>query len=68
MRAHAATPMWDLGSQPILLLLAAGRWRHLPAQWNFDGLGYKDRLPATQLQKASVLHWNGRDKPWLTCE
>lgn len=58
--------LWDLGTQPLLLTLAAHKgWVPLPATWNLDGLGYKRDLSEEKLAAASVLHWSGKNKPWL---
>ena len=68
MRAHAATPLWRLGSNPPLILIAArGRFEALDPRWNCDGLGWKrpgDLEPTCLGSGAFVWHWSGPRKPW----
>lgn len=65
MALHKATSLWSLGTQPLLLIAAYGRWVHLPAEWNVDGLGYREDIDDTTLKAAKMLHWTGKGKPWL---
>ena len=68
MRAHAATPLRRLGSNPPLILIAArGRFEALDPRWNCDGLGWKrpgDLEPTCLGSGAFVWHWSGPRKPW----
>eukprot|EP00055_Hartaetosiga_balthica_P002128 m.139179 g.139179 ORF g.139179 m.139179 type:complete len:1008 (+) comp19504_c0_seq1:65-3088(+) len=65
MQRHKETPLWDYGTQPLLLIAAYKRWSSLPSPlWNVDGLGYKTRLTST-LVNGYILHWTGPHKPWL---
>ena len=68
MALHKAAPLWSLGTQPLLLIAAYGRWSALPRVWNVDGLGYRPDVDDATLQAASVLHWTGKGKPWLDGE
>ncbi len=64
--ANRAKPLWQLGTQPPLLIVAAARgWNHLPATWNVDGLGWREEFPSGVLDSARLLHWTGTGKPWL---
>eukprot|EP00056_Hartaetosiga_gracilis_P002387 m.53180 g.53180 ORF g.53180 m.53180 type:complete len:396 (+) comp11032_c0_seq1:1406-2593(+) len=67
MRKHKAEPLWDYGTQPLLLLATYNRWKALPSPlWNVDGLGYNTKLSATNLLTSGyILHWTGPRKPWL---
>lgn len=68
IRAHATTRLWRLGSNPPLVLVAAGSFRPLDTRWNCDGLGWKRTLdldPACLRHGAFVWHWSGPRKPWL---
>ena len=70
MRAHATEgPLWRLGSNPPLILLAKGRFEALDPRWNCDGLGWKrptDLNRACLANGAFVWHWSGPKKPWTT--
>ena len=63
--AGSEAGLWDFGTQPLLLLCAYKRWAALDARWNVNGLGYRSDLGADVLNQAFLLHWNGRQKPWL---
>lgn len=65
MKLHQSQPMWEYGTQPLLLLVSFGRWLQLPTRWNLDGLGYKTGIEKEVLRNAAVLHWSGKRKPWL---
>ena len=34
---HAQDPLWRLGTQPIMLMVAHGQWEELGTQWNVNG-------------------------------
>ncbi len=38
----------------------------MPIGYNFTGLGWRKDLKKKDIEKATILHWNGRRKPW--CE
>lgn len=68
MKENLQKQLWRLGTQPIMLLLAYGSWKSLPATWNLDGLGYKTDIAVEVLNSAAILHWSGASKPWLPRE
>lgn len=57
--------LWEFGTQPLLLLTVHGVWHSLPSEWNVNGLGYKKGIDDQSLNRAFILHWSGRYKPWL---
>jgi alpha-1,4-galacturonosyltransferase len=63
---HAQQALWRFGTQPILLLVAHDQWDHLPQEWNVDGLGWNADIPQQMLNSAKLLHWSGKNKPWLS--
>ena len=70
MAAHARDgPLWRLGSNPPLILAAAGaRFERIDPRWNCDGLGWKPPAgldPACASAGAFVWHWSGPRKAWL---
>ena len=38
----------------------------LKEKYNWTGLGYRDGIPSAFLNNASILHWNGPSKPWIS--
>lgn len=56
--------VYNLGSNPPLVLGLAGRVEYLEGAWNVDGLGYRRHMPSRKLVAAKVLHWTGPKKPW----
>ena len=65
MSANKEFHLWDLGTQPVLLVLAARYgWQALDARWNCNGLGYRS-MSVDEIDAAWVLHWSGKQKPWL---
>lgn len=67
---HAAHPLWRLGSNPPLVLVANSNLFEpiTNVTWNCDGLGWKKPiyLEASCLQHgANIWHWSGPRKPWL---
>eukprot|EP00045_Choanoeca_perplexa_P008418 m.77825 g.77825 ORF g.77825 m.77825 type:complete len:341 (-) comp14488_c0_seq1:7-1029(-) len=60
-------PLWKLGVQPPLQLVAYNRSQTLPAEWNFSNLGKPSAKEFTRelLAKQKLLHWAGSfNKPW----
>jgi lipopolysaccharide biosynthesis glycosyltransferase len=63
MRRQQKEQLYQLGSQPPLLLALYGHTTALDTKWNVVGLGYLTDLRG--LDDAFLLHWNGPGKPWL---
>eukprot|EP01104_Vermistella_antarctica_P002606 TRINITY_DN12825_c0_g1_i1.p1 TRINITY_DN12825_c0_g1~~TRINITY_DN12825_c0_g1_i1.p1 ORF type:complete len:471 (+),score=97.01 TRINITY_DN12825_c0_g1_i1:199-1611(+) len=51
-------------TQPPLLLLFYHDYAQLPAEWNSLGFGGRERPPSV-VKKAKLIHWTGKQKPWL---
>eukprot|EP00045_Choanoeca_perplexa_P017331 m.249139 g.249139 ORF g.249139 m.249139 type:complete len:745 (+) comp17509_c1_seq1:2546-4780(+) len=64
MEERLKTPLWQLGTQPPILLLSYGRWTSLQPTWNVDGIGYRGDLTEDIIKEAGILHWTGSNKPW----
>lgn len=47
---HAQESLWQLGTQPIMLLVAHGQWEWLDPQWNVNG----ESAPPPLLETLSV--------------
>ena len=60
MTKHSEQPLWTLGSQPILMIIAYGRWNVLNEHWNLSNLGWKTGYTLKELSEAYILHWNGK--------
>lgn len=37
----------------------------LDTSYNCMGLGWQESIPKEEIEKATILHWNGNKKPWL---
>lgn len=57
--------LWNLGSQPLLHMVLYRRWTPLAGAWNVAHLGSSAHLSAANISRARVLHWTGRNKPWM---
>lgn len=64
IRANSQSYIYNLGSNPPLILGLAGRVEYIDKTWNVDGLGYKQRMPQKTLAAGRILHWTGPKKPW----
>lgn len=66
MKAHKKSKkgLFKLGTQPILNIVFANNFQILEKKWNTAGLGYKKVNPES-INKAKILHWTGKQKPWL---
>lgn len=60
IRWNEQIPLYDLASNPPLVLAARGRFEHLADEWNCQRL-----MPCWSNGTARVLHWNGAVKPWF---
>jgi len=70
MHKNADVVLWHLGSQPLAVLLASIPPPHdfekLPDEWHSVGWGFQlPPEPKKEMAKASLLHYNGRNKPWI---
>ena len=43
-----------------MLAVFVGQWSELDATWNLEGLGWNAHISRTKMEKASLLHWNGK--------
>ena len=64
MEENLKSTLWDLGTQPPILLLSYNRWSALETRWNVDGVGYRSDLASLEISRAAILHWTGSHKPW----
>ena len=51
--------LWDLGTQPIMYLIAYENVKSVDSRWNLEGLGWKMSINSEKLSAAYILHWNG---------
>ncbi|XP_065886387.1 uncharacterized protein [Dysidea avara] len=65
MKQNADRPLWQFGTQPVMLMLSHDHWDQLDHRWNIDGLGWNEQISTRQLDTGYLLHWSGRCKPWL---
>ena len=59
MKMNKKTKLWDLGTQPILFLIAYGNAKCVDSRWNVEGLGHMGRMNEMKLSNAYIHHWNG---------
>lgn len=71
MEAGRKEHLWNLGTQPIMLLALYEKWQHLPRTWNHFGLGVSQEKnhqagwwSIAKVTEGSILHFNGPLKPW----
>ena len=64
MRANEQGNLYELGSQPPLLLTFGNSFDRLHPAWNVGGLGWR-RVDPALLSRAKILHWTGPSKPWM---
>lgn len=57
--------LWKLGSLPPGLITFYNLTFPLDRNWHVLGLGYDPALNKTEIENASVIHYNGNYKPWL---
>lgn len=63
MIEHKITPLFILGTQPIINILFYEKCINLDKKWNYTGLGSKEYDQA-KLARQYILHWTGEHKPW----
>jgi lipopolysaccharide biosynthesis glycosyltransferase len=61
MQLNKEHPIYELGSQPPLLLSIGDNYEKLDASWNADGAGFK-QLDDQQVSEAKIMHWTGSTK------
>eukprot|EP00252_Welwitschia_mirabilis_P009464 TRINITY_DN2205_c0_g1_i1.p1 TRINITY_DN2205_c0_g1~~TRINITY_DN2205_c0_g1_i1.p1 ORF type:complete len:539 (+),score=45.55 TRINITY_DN2205_c0_g1_i1:107-1723(+) len=57
--------LWRLGTLPPALIAFNGLVHPIDPSWHMLGLGYQPKTSVENIQKAAVIHYNGRAKPWL---
>ncbi|OAY70478.1 putative galacturonosyltransferase 12 [Ananas comosus] len=57
--------LWQLGTLPPGLIAFHGHVHVIDPYWHMLGLGYQENTTVSDVQKAAVIHFNGRAKPWL---
>ncbi|XP_020588269.1 probable galacturonosyltransferase 12 isoform X2 [Phalaenopsis equestris] len=57
--------LWQLGTLPPGLIAFQGHVHIIDPYWHMLGLGYQENTTKDVAQKAAVIHFNGRAKPWL---
>ena len=65
MVLHKQRRLFPDGTQPILNTVFYQQCVDLDARWNVTGLGNITDLDPQLLDSAWILHWTGRQKPWL---
>ena len=51
---------FDFVTQPLMLLVFYGQWEHYDSSWNVGYLGFIAHFRKDYLDRAKVLHWNGK--------
>ena len=59
MKMNRKKQLWDLGTQPIMYLIAYENVKSVDSRWNLEGLGWKRSISSEKLSAAYILHWNG---------
>ncbi|KAJ0527711.1 putative polygalacturonate 4-alpha-galacturonosyltransferase [Helianthus annuus] len=57
--------LWQLGTLPPGLIAFHGHVHVIEPFWHMLGLGYQENTSAVDVERAAVIHFNGRAKPWL---
>ncbi|KAG0558358.1 hypothetical protein KC19_10G022400 [Ceratodon purpureus] len=57
--------LWKLGTLPPGLITFYKLTQPLEKSWHVLGLGYNPAIEESEIETASVIHWNGNMKPWL---
>ncbi|KAL0926682.1 hypothetical protein M5K25_002927 [Dendrobium thyrsiflorum] len=57
--------LWQLGTLPPGLIAFHGHVHIIDPYWHMLGLGYQENTTRDDAEKAAVIHFNGRAKPWL---
>ena len=67
MNEHHKYTLWTSGVQSIIIVVTYDKWEPVDKRWNCEGLGYR-KVSSESIKQAFILHWNGRNKPWLPTE
>lgn len=54
-----------MGTLPPALIAFDGLVHSINHSWHMLGLGYQPKTNLESVQRAAVIHYNGRSKPWL---
>ncbi|OVA11172.1 Glycosyl transferase [Macleaya cordata] len=57
--------LWQLGTLPPGLIAFHGHVHIIDPFWHMLGLGYQENTSTAEAERAGVVHFNGRAKPWL---
>ncbi|KAJ0641210.1 putative polygalacturonate 4-alpha-galacturonosyltransferase [Helianthus annuus] len=57
--------LWKLGTLPPGLITFWKRVYALEKSWHVLGLGYNLSMSQKEIERTSVIHYNGNLKPWL---
>lgn len=53
------------GTQPLINLIFYDKTIEIDEKWNVAGAGWSSGLTEDLIKKAYIIHWSGRQKPWL---
>ena len=56
MCMNKKTRLWNLGTQPIIYIVAGDDWNRVDERWNVNCY---NELPSRTLEEAYILHWTG---------
>ena len=54
------------GTQPLINLLFYDKTINIDHRWNTAGAGWNSGITEESIQNAYIIHWSGRQKPWLS--
>lgn len=57
--------LWKAGSLPLGQLIFYNQTVALGRQWHVFGLGLDSIIGKSEIERASVIHYDGNLKPWL---
>nr|CAB3482690.1 unnamed protein product [Digitaria exilis] len=57
--------LWKLGTLPAGLITFWNKTFPLSRSWHVLGLGYNPHVNSRDIERATVIHYNGNMKPWL---
>ncbi|XP_072987617.1 probable galacturonosyltransferase 12 [Typha latifolia] len=57
--------LWQLGTLPPGLIAFHDHVHVIDPYWHMLGLGYQENTSVADAERAAVIHFNGRAKPWL---